>query len=313
MTPLVTLTGNLLAERTLTYPAWMPGHTHRAARSSFQVGGKGINVAKMLERLGSSATAWCFIGGAPGEECREWLAAQPFAHHAFATTSATRTGVVIRDLSGVHRETTFLGADSAPDPAALAACAEALRGLPPHTMIALCGSFPGWSDPAAAPLRETLRARARQGSVFADTYGPPLADLANEPLALIKINADEFRALAAEAGFSPEAPVADTLAAFAALRPVRTWIVTDGPRALYLLTTAAGSAVTAFTPPTINEVSPTGCGDVLFAAWLHARHALGHDPVSATRFALPFAAANAAHPGIADFELAPLLATASAP
>lgn len=43
-----TLTGNLLAERTLTLPAWAPGRTQRAVAESFQVGGKGINVSRML-------------------------------------------------------------------------------------------------------------------------------------------------------------------------------------------------------------------------------------------------------------------------
>ena len=48
---LYTLTGNLLAERTLEFDHWSPGRTQRAKRQTFQVGGKGINVAKMLTRL----------------------------------------------------------------------------------------------------------------------------------------------------------------------------------------------------------------------------------------------------------------------
>ena len=42
---LLTFTGNLLAERTQEFAAWTPGKTQRAERESFQVGGKGINVA----------------------------------------------------------------------------------------------------------------------------------------------------------------------------------------------------------------------------------------------------------------------------
>jgi len=60
--PIFTLTGNLLAERTLEFSTWAPGRTQRAQRESFQVGGKGINVAKMLSRLGTPATALCFTG-----------------------------------------------------------------------------------------------------------------------------------------------------------------------------------------------------------------------------------------------------------
>jgi hypothetical protein len=74
-----TLTGNLLAERTLDFERWQPGETQRARRESFQVGGKGINVSKMLNRLGSPNTALCFVGGAPGAECAAWLETRGFS------------------------------------------------------------------------------------------------------------------------------------------------------------------------------------------------------------------------------------------
>ena len=119
-----TLTGNLLAERTLEFATWTAGRTQRAAAESFQVGGKGINVSKMLRRLGAANTALCFTGGAPGAECEAWLRERGFTFHAFATTTPTRSGTVVRDRSGVAAETTFLGPDAAPHPAAVQACAQ---------------------------------------------------------------------------------------------------------------------------------------------------------------------------------------------
>ena len=76
MHPFYTLTGNLLAERTLTFTDWEPGRTQRAREESFQVGGKGINVSRMLQRLGERSTALCFAGGAAGAECTERLRAE---------------------------------------------------------------------------------------------------------------------------------------------------------------------------------------------------------------------------------------------
>lgn len=96
-TPLIlTLTGNLLAERTLDFETWEPGRTQRARAESFQVGGKGINVARMLRRLGAPHTALCFAGGATGAECEAWLQARGFHHRVFRTTGATRVGTVVR-------------------------------------------------------------------------------------------------------------------------------------------------------------------------------------------------------------------------
>lgn len=283
-----TLTGNLLAERTLEFDTWSAGRTQRAVAESFQVGGKGINVAKMLTRLGTPNTALCFTGGAAGAECAAWLAQRGLAHHAFPTVAATRTGVVVRDRSGATRETTFLGADRAPDAAALQTCADFLDAQPDGQVLALCGSFPGWTDSATAPLRAALERWNTRGVLVADTYGPPLAWVAARSLALVKVNADEVRSIGAT----------DTLAS-GQPTPVQRWVVSDGPGPIWLRD-ETGQAHT-LTPPVVPEVSATGSGDVLLACVLHSWFVRGLSLRDAVQFALPYAAANAAHPGIAEF------------
>lgn len=295
---ILTLTGNLLAERTLTFADWSPGKTQRAQSESFQVGGKGINVSKMLRRIGSPTTAWCFTGGAAGAECEQWLRAQGIPHRVFPTTVPTRPGLVVR--GGVLGETTFLGPDRAPDAAALRACVEALGEVPPRgTILALCGSFPGWGSIEAEPLRRTLAHWADAGALVADSYGPPLQWLVERPVALVKINREEFDQLFAEA--ERRQPVLDRLQRSRDRWPVRRWIITDGPGSVCYggVDTAAGTVE----PPPIQEVSATGSGDVLFACVLHALYGQEVDLAAAVAFALPFAAANAAHPGVAEFEL----------
>jgi fructose-1-phosphate kinase PfkB-like protein len=293
---LLTFTGNLLAERTQEFAAWTPGKTSRATRESFQVGGKGINVAKMWRRLGAPGTALCFAGGAPGDECRAWLRAQGFAFEAFATAGPTRTGLVVRAPD--RAETTFLGPDGAPDAAAWHAAAAYLDAGPADRALAVCGSVPGWADPAAAPFREALgRWLARGQPLFVDAYGPPLAGLVERPVGLVKINADELRAL-----LGGDAAAGDTSAnlRLAAGRwPVQAWIVTDGPRPVWFA--VRGDAPASLKPPPVREVSPTGSGDVMLACVLFARLHRGAPWRAALEFALPYAAANAAHPGIADF------------
>jgi 1-phosphofructokinase len=293
---LLTFTGNLLAERTQEFAAWTPGKTQRAARESFQVGGKGINVAKMLRRLGAPVTALCFAGGASGDQCRAWLHAQGFVFEAFAAAGATRTGLVVR--APARAETTFLGPDVVPDAAAWHAVAEYLEHREAGAALALCGSVPGWDSPAAAPFRDALSHWLERGHpLFVDTYGPPLTWLVERPVALVKINADELRTL-----LGADATAADTAAHLrtALTRwPVQEWIVTDGPRPVWLA--ARGESPVSLTPPPVREVSPTGSGDVLLACVLFARLHRGATWRAALEFALPYAAANAAHPGIADF------------
>jgi 1-phosphofructokinase len=288
---LFTLTGNLLAERTLEFEAWSPGRTQRASRESFQVGGKGINVSKMLNRLGAPNTALCFIGGAPGMECESWLRARGFGFKAFATATPTRTGVVVRARGETGKvppaETTFLGPDAPPDAAGIRACAEFLDAQPDGQVLAICGSLPGWSHANFDPLRATLERWLGRGSLVVDTYGPPLGWFAELPVTLIKINADELRALAPDLSQLP-----------AAARATR-WIVTDGAAPIRIRDT--DGVLRVVTPPLVREVSPTGSGDVLLACVLEALFRRGNTLLEAVTFALPYAAANAAHPGIAEF------------
>ena len=280
-----TLTGNLLAERTLAFASWAPGLTQRATAESFQVGGKGINVAKMLARLGSPHTALLFAGGSSGDECFHWLHRTRRPFFWFPTSTPTRTGTVIRAPG--QPETTFLGADAAPDPAALRACADFLDTQPRGQVLALCGSFPGWPTAAFDPLRAALDRWLARGTLVVDSYGPPLAWAFTRPVALVKINADELRALAPDLAHLPPHAA-----------PLR-WIVTDGPRPVQIRD-VAGALATA-TPLPVTEVSATGSGDVFLACVLHAWFGLGRDLAGAVQFALPYAAANAAHPGVAEF------------
>ncbi len=280
---ILTLTGNLLAERTLDFDTWAPGRTQRARVESFQVGGKGINVARMLRRLGAPHTALCFAGGATGDECEAWLQARGFHHRLFRTGGSTRVGTVVRAPD--RPETTFLGPDVPPDTAAASACAAFLDAQPAGTVLAVCGSLPGWPTPALVPLREALARWVRRGVLAVDTYGPALADLVALGPDLVKINAEEFAGL-------PEHVRSGTFS-----KTVR-WIVSDGP-APVRVRDAAGER--NFLPPKVTEVSPTGSGDVLFACVLAELYQRGGTLDAAVCQALPYAAANAAHPGIAEF------------
>jgi len=287
-----TLTGNLLAERTLEFSRWSTGKTQRASADSFQVGGKGINVSKMLTRLGVANTAVCFAGGAPGAECEAWLRKHNFNFHAFDTVRPTRTGTVVRAPG--QPETTFLGPDVIPSRAALAACADFLDVQPDQNLLAICGSLPGWDTADFDPLRAAITRWLERGTVAVDTYGPPLTWFAQKPVALVKINATEFRTL-----HDALQPLPKSLAEMTARSPAGAWIVSDGPEPVWFATKTDAPA--SLVPPAVKEVSATGSGDVLFASVLRS---LFIDRVSlrdAVAAALPLAAANAAHPAIAEF------------
>ena len=285
--PFYTFTGNLLAERTLTFADWSPGRTQRARLESFQVGGKGINVSRRLQQLGAPTLALCFAGGATGEECTSRLLEEALPFHAFEAEHPTRAGTVVR--GGPGGETTFLGPDAAPGATAVRMCAEFLDAQP-SGVLALCGSIPGWDDPAFDCLRAALERWLARGPLVADTYGPPLAWLAARPLALVKINLTEFD------GLFPPGPnrseVGARLSAISGAGGPRAWVVTDGPGPVWLR--ESGAPAERLLPPVVREVSATGSGDVLLGCILEARWRRGQSLRAAVAAALPAAAAHAA-------------------
>lgn len=295
-----TLTANLLSERTLVFDRWSPGKTHRAKAETYQVGGKGINVAKMLNRLGAPNTALLFAGtGGLGRACEAWLREKNFTFQNFPTTASTRAGTVIRDLSGAHPETTFLGPDTPPDAAAIRACVEFLAAQPTGSVLAICGSMPGWESPDFEPLRELLHRWPERGALIADTYGPPLAWFVNEGTTFVRVNRRELQTLCS--------PDDQNLSSGELLLKLRDrnralrWAVTDGPGPVWYLGETGDPEMLA--TPAIREVSPTGSGDVMLACILFARFHRGLSWRDAVAWSLPYAAANAAHSGIAEFAL----------
>ncbi|MCC6415991.1 MAG: hypothetical protein IT582_08785 [Opitutaceae bacterium] len=298
MTPdLHTLTGNLLCERTLDIRNWAVGATQRAQHEEFNTRGKGVNVSNMLARLGTNSTALIFSGGAPGAEAEAWLQSRGVSYHAFRTRTASRTGTVI--WSDSQPETTFLGPDVQPDRDALRACADWLEQRPDDGVLALCGSFPGWGGADYAPVRAAIFRWAQRGRLLVDAYGPPLCELAAQPVEVVKINRQEFNGLLPP--LEGRENLEQSLRRAHEQSAVKNWVITDGPNAVWVM--AENAQPVCLTPPTIKEVSPTGSGDVLFAVMLHQLFVHGRPLLEAVRRALPYAAANAAHKGVADFEL----------
>ena len=290
----LTFTANPLAETTLTFSVPVQlNRTQRAQASSFQVGGKGLNVAKMLHRLGGPVEALTFAGGSNGESCRRWLerhAAYPW--QLITITTETRSGTVVR--SDNEEESTFLGPDCIIDHAAARAAALRLTDAAHSSIIAVCGSMPGWDTPAYSPLRDALLVQIPAERLVVDTYGPALAALVHRPLALVKINRTEFTALMRSTDLEPDLSVASLSL------PVRRWVITDGAAPTETWNAGRLDRVHA---PHVTEVSATGSGDVVLAAILAGDWQNDEAWSGILDRAAELGARNAAHPGVAEFEL----------
>ena len=73
LTLIVTVTLNAAIDRTLTVPNFQLGQRHRASEGLTLAGGKGINVARALKRLGVPVVATGLAGGRTGTRIVEEL------------------------------------------------------------------------------------------------------------------------------------------------------------------------------------------------------------------------------------------------
>jgi fructose-1-phosphate kinase PfkB-like protein len=251
----------------------------------------------MLTRLGANATALYFPGGATGAECDAWVRSQGISSQSFPVPQSTRLGLVVRAPD--QPETTFLGPDVPIAGAAAQACADHLDRCATGDVLAICGSVPGWNADDCAPLRAAVDRWIARGPVVADTYGPPLRWMIERPVAWVKVNRSEFDALFDET--ERREPVVNRLRLAVERWMPRIWIVTDGPEPVWFI--ERGGVPASLTPPPVSEVSSTGSGDVLHACLLHAVFHHQAALADALQQALPYAAANAAHAGVADFPL----------
>ncbi len=291
----VTLTGNLLAEWTIGIVNLQRGSTHRAETISFQVGGKGINVTRILSHLGVSTEAHGFASGPLGQQCQQWLNEKDIQHRFHPLETGVRPGMVIRESGNPEsKETTFLGLDLAIPTASWQIAMQEIASQKPR-WLAICGSIPGWQAAWMKHVEELIA--HYQIEVCIDTYGSPLEDLVKLPVELVKVNKDELRRLVPE---MENGSALDLLAEASASSPVKNWIITDGPNPI--LAAFSNGEIYEVQPAWIKEVSAMGSGDTFLAA-LMQQSINNAGPEEMLQQAAACATANAASAGIADFEL----------
>lgn len=257
-----TITGNLLAETTSRFDMPKIGQTTRAiGTSKFQVGGKGVNVARTLASLSVNATAIVFPAGFIGKKCLDYLSHENFDTIAIEIAGETREGLVCVDSNNI--QTTFLGSDLPIPQNAFDLCLSKIEEIiQPQDILAICGSFPNWQTDYAQKL--SALCKNKNAYFCVDTYGSPLQDIANCECDLLKFNKSELLSFLEKNGDLTDS-YSQEIFEFARKKyfsNAKIFAITDGANAIYV---ADSNATIKILPPKIQqEISATGCGDALF-------------------------------------------------
>jgi 1-phosphofructokinase family hexose kinase len=113
---IITVTLNAAIDRTVAVPNFRLGHRHRAVESRTVAGGKGINVARALKRLGRPVIATGFVGGPTGTRLLEQLREETVLTDFTRISAETRINLAVIDpTSGEQTEINERGPAVSPE------------------------------------------------------------------------------------------------------------------------------------------------------------------------------------------------------
>lgn len=192
--PVLTVTVNPSIDVSATVETVTPEHKLRAANVRRDAGGGGINVARVLRRLGADCRALFAAGGVLGRLLARLLEAEGVHAIAFDIAEDTRESfTVLERTSGREFRFVLPGPQLSNDE--WQACLErAIALIDSGTYVVASGSLPA-GVPENFYARLARAARERGARMVVDTSGPPLAAALAEGVYLAKPNLRELREL----------------------------------------------------------------------------------------------------------------------
>ena len=265
---IVTVTLNAAIDRTLTVPNFQLNQRHRASAGLTLAGGKGINVARALKRMGVPVVATGLAGGRTGTRVVEELTAEAILNDFVRIEDESRTSTAVVDpTGGSYTEINEWGPHVAPEE--LDMLLEKVHYLSSGAdFVVLSGSLPRGVDPGfyGDIVRELNR---RQVQTVLDSDGEPLRlGLEAEPF-LVSPNQREAEALVGQE-FYEQQDFALALEHIAELG-ARNVLITNESGCFARLREGRKTRRYRALAPQVEPVSAVGGGDVLLAGFVAAQ------------------------------------------
>ena len=295
---IVTVTLNAAIDRTLVVPNFHPGHRHRASVGFPSAGGKGINVARALKRLGAPVVGTGLAGGRTGTLLVEELTNEGILNDFVRIRHESRTSIAVLDpTSNAYTEIYEWGPEVGDEE--LEILREKIAYLAQRAeFVVLAGSLPRGVDTGfyGDLVRELNRA---QLLAVVDAEGEPLSQAVEAEPYLVSPNQQEAEALVGHEFVDGEDLAAglDEIAELGA----RNVIITLPTGCYALLREDRTELRVRAVAPEMEAISTVGAGDTLLAGFLAARVA-GKSFEDAVRAAVAAGAASVLEAGPGRFD-----------
>lgn len=267
------------------------GSVNRMDSDDKYVGGKGINVSRILKRLGHDNTATGFIGGFTGQFIKDGLQIEGIASQFIEVDQDTRINVKIK----ADQETEINGAGPVVTEAQVEALKSILSSLTNEDTVVFAGSAP--ANLGNQIYNELIPVAKKAGAeVVCDFEGQTLLDsLAHQPL-LVKPNNHELEAI-----FGVK------LNGLADVEKYAREILAKGAKNVII--SMAGDGALLVTPEAAYFAKPikgtvknsVGAGDSMVAGFT-GEFVTSHDPIEALRWGVACGTSTAFSDDLASIE-----------
>ena len=194
MTDILTVTMNPALDVSTSTDRVMDTHKLRCTAAIYHPGGGGINVARVVHRLGGDCLALYLAGGVNGRRLRQLLDQEQVRGHCIDIAGETRESFSAHEMSS-GRDYRFVLPGPALTPGEWQAGLDHISalGAAPRYLVASGGLPP--DVPQDFYVRLARLAKARGSRVVLDTSGPALAAALAEGVYLVKPSLRELREL----------------------------------------------------------------------------------------------------------------------
>jgi 6-phosphofructokinase 2 len=291
MTDVVTLTMNPAIDLSVSVESVTPFHKLRSSESRRDPGGGGINVARVMKRLGADVAAVYPAGGTLGQLLRHLVDQEGILQITIPIAAETREDFTVTERTTGHQYRFVL-----PGPLLSEhewrACLERLHALDARTRFVVCsGSLPpGVPDDFYSLIIESVKQAGRK--IVVDSSGLPLKAALDAGVYLVKPSLNELRGLLNTA-LDTQADQIEACCGLIENKHAEVVALTSGEQGALLVT--RDRVLHAAALP-IKLISVVGAGDSFLGAMIWAL-ASGHALDEAFRYGVAAGSAALLVPG----------------
>lgn len=263
MPKVVTLTPNPAIDLSTAIERVVPSLKLRCAQPRRDPGGGGVNVARVVKRLGGDVEAILPVGGFTGELLRRLLEKEGISSCLIKAEADTREDFSVTESSTGSQYRFVLPGEPLRE-SEWRECLEAIAARKPRFIVGSGSLPPGVPDDLYA--RAAAITRRLGAKFFLDTSGLPLAAAIEQGVDMIKPNLREMRQLAGKS-LPSESDWIAAARGYIESGKVETVALSLGHMGAMLITR---DRTLRALPPPIKPISTVGAGDSFFGAIVYS-------------------------------------------